>query len=291
MNSVPHPIPYQGSKRKLAPAILSYFPRSVDVLLEPFAGSAAVTIAAAVHGKARRFHINDCLEPLVGIWRLILAEPQNISDRYRLIWEAQLDDPRSYYDRIRDEFNTDADPVKLLYLLARCVKNAVRFNSDGLFNQSPDNRRLGMRPKKMTRSIWGANEVLKERTETSSEDFATMVESATTSDLIYMDPPYQGTSTGKDHRYFQSLSPERFAAELGKLVGRDIRFIISYDGRCGNREYGSALPEHLRLTRIEVNAGRSSQATLNGRDDLTYESLYLSPALTDDLISEGKLAR
>ena len=34
---VPHPIPYQGSKRNLAPAILGYFPERVGMLIEPLA--------------------------------------------------------------------------------------------------------------------------------------------------------------------------------------------------------------------------------------------------------------
>ena len=46
---VPHPIPYQGSKRNLAPAILGYFPGGVATLIEPFAGSAALTLATAHH--------------------------------------------------------------------------------------------------------------------------------------------------------------------------------------------------------------------------------------------------
>ena len=36
--SVPHPIPYQGSKRGLAPIILAYFPSHFRRLVEPFAG-------------------------------------------------------------------------------------------------------------------------------------------------------------------------------------------------------------------------------------------------------------
>ena len=44
---IPHPIPYQGSKRGIAEAILAYFPQHVTRLIEPFAGSAAVTLAAA----------------------------------------------------------------------------------------------------------------------------------------------------------------------------------------------------------------------------------------------------
>ncbi|MBI4662205.1 MAG: DNA adenine methylase [Verrucomicrobia bacterium] len=39
---VPHPIPHQGSKRNLAPAILGYFTERVGTLIEPFAGSAAL---------------------------------------------------------------------------------------------------------------------------------------------------------------------------------------------------------------------------------------------------------
>ncbi|MBM3879048.1 MAG: TIR domain-containing protein [Verrucomicrobia bacterium] len=44
---VPHPIPYQGSKRNLAPAILGYFPERVGTLIEPSAGSAALGLASA----------------------------------------------------------------------------------------------------------------------------------------------------------------------------------------------------------------------------------------------------
>ena len=40
LKKLPHPIPYQGSKRNLAPDILRYFPEQIDVLYEPFAGSA-----------------------------------------------------------------------------------------------------------------------------------------------------------------------------------------------------------------------------------------------------------
>lgn len=40
----PQPIPYQGSKRALVPLILNYFPTKVNRLIEPFAGSAALSI-------------------------------------------------------------------------------------------------------------------------------------------------------------------------------------------------------------------------------------------------------
>ena len=39
------------------------------------------------------------------------------------------------------------------------------------------------------------------------------------------------------------------------------------------------MPKNLELTHVEIDAGRSSQATLLGRINKTYESIYISPAL------------
>jgi len=69
---VQHPIPYQGSKRNLAKYILPFFSQDIDVLFEPFAGSAAISIAAAFHGKAARFHLNDVNAPLIALWDEII---------------------------------------------------------------------------------------------------------------------------------------------------------------------------------------------------------------------------
>jgi len=52
------------------------------------------------------------------------------------------------------------------------------------------------------------------------------------------------------------------------------------------------MPEGLGLVRIEIDAGRSSQATLLGRDSNTFESVYLSPSLVERLgtVSKSHLA-
>jgi DNA adenine methylase len=49
----------------------------------------------------------------------------------------------------------------------------------------------------------------------------------------------------------------------------------------GTKAYGPALPDELGMTRLLLHAGRSSQATLNGRTEATIESLYLSPGLAE----------
>jgi DNA adenine methylase len=47
----------------------------------------------------------------------------------------------------------------------------------------------------------------------------------------------------------------------------------------------------LNLTLVEIEAGRSSQATLLGREEMTVESLYLSPALADELEPQPAIHR
>ena len=103
--------------------------------------------------------------------------------------------------------------------------------------------------------------------------------------LNYMDPPYQGVSGERDARYVAGLDLARFIDTLTELNQRRLSYIISFDGRLGDREYGPALPARLHLDRHELVAGRSSQATLLGRDEVTVESLYLSPALVTRLAS------
>lgn len=283
LKNAPQPIPYQGSKRQLVPLILRYVPTDTRKHYEPFVGSGAVSIGVAATRAAQRFVVSDSLGPLVGIWQQILNQPRQLADEYERIWNAQLADPRGYYDAVRDEFNQTQDPARLLYLIARCVKNAVRFNADGKFNQSPDKRRLGMKPALLRARVVEVHALLKDRTTAVCADYAQSLRQAEPADLVYMDPPYMGVSGGRDARYHQGLDYERFVAELEHANQRGVSYIVSFDGRCGERTYGPGLPDKLRLHHIEVHAGRSSQATLNGRADETVESLYLSPALIERL--------
>ena len=282
--NVPHPIPYQGSKRNLASEILRYFPSKVDTLHEPFAGSAAISIAAAANKRANSFHINDLNKPLVDLWRAIVNTPDKLAKEYEILWHEQLDDPKSFYKKIRDEFNLTGRSDCFLYLLARCVKASVRYNANGEFNQSPDNRRRGTTPATMREQILGASYFLKGKTAFSSKNYRDVVLKAGASDLVYMDPPYQGVCGNHDTRYLASVQFCEFVEVLEQLNVRNIRYIVSYDGRTGGKVHGVCLPDHLELTHMELAAGRSSQATLLGRDDVTVESLYLSPALSKELI-------
>jgi len=277
--SVPHPIPYQGSKRRLATAILSHVPpNQYGRLIEPFGGSSAVTLAAAYQKTFRAYIVGDALEPLIQLWQMIIDDPGPVARQYETLWQRERASPIQAYYEIRSEFNLDRDPAKLLYLLARCVKNAVRFNPAGEFNQSPDKRRTGTKPKTMRAELFGAHRILAGKCRAMHADFLTLFSQAQEGDFFYLDPPYQGTSGGRDRRYIAGVIRDRMIEGLSMLNEKRIPFVLSYDGSCGETDYGEPLPETV-ARRILLDVGRSSQATLNGRDDVTVESLYVSHLL------------
>lgn len=273
------PIPYQGSKRSLAPRICQVFPRGIMTLYEPFAGSAAISVYAAHHELAEKFVIGDVYAELIDLWNLIINEPAYLAERYNSIWQKQFTVGPSHFNEVRASYNEDRDPVALLYLIARCVKNAVRFNKKGHFTQSADKRRTGMNPEKLSRTVHTISTLLRGRTTLFKGDFHECVQTARQADLVYMDPPYQGTSNGPDKRYAAQLGRETLIETLHHLNSKDVPFILSYDGQSGEKSYGEALPSSISADHLLLHAGRSSQATLIGRDEATIESLYISKAL------------
>ncbi len=280
--SIPQPIPYQGSKRRLAPQILAHVPRFPGRFIEPFAGSAALTIAIASQGFATNFLLADSLAPLMGIWESILHDPWGLADRYQRLWHMDPPGSRAEFDAARLRSQT-AKPLDLdahadfLFLLARAAKSAPRFNQKGHFNQSPDRRRQGRDPGGMRRQLIMASRVLYGRTALRTQDFEKTCDEAEPGDLVYLDPPYQGTSGARDRRYKEGLRLTSLLRALDRLRSRSIPFLLSFDGQTGTKVHGEPLPSSFGLFRVDLSAGRSAQATLLGRDEWTVESLYLSP--------------
>ena len=271
--------------------ILNFLPAKFGRLVEPFSGSAAMTLACAVRGRAAQYWLNDLNQPLAELLNLMINRPEELADHYASLWKGEAVDALEHFYTVRETFNRTQDPKLFLYLLTRCIKGAVRYNGDGLFNQSPDKRRLGTRPETMRQNIITISRLLRGKALVTSHDFRDVLAAADSGDVVYMDPPYQGTSGERDSRYLNGLSFDDFVTALDGLNSRGLRYAISYDGRTGEKSHGEPLPSYLNLTLIELEAGRSTQATLLGRNDETVESLYLSPALAAEIGSVPKTAR
>ena len=278
--NTPHIVQYQGSKRILAPQILRYLPLHFDRLVEPFAGMAAITIAVAQQRRTSRYLVNDINQPLIAILAEAIQTPEQLASAYNTLWNEQFDYPGGsveHYYHVRDLFNEGEQTAEnMLYLLARCVKGSVRYGRNGKFNQSPDKRRKGTRPETLADNVRRISAMLKDKVEFHTKDYREILEMAHKGDLVYMDPPYQGVSNARDCRYVSGIGFADFVQAVDGLNRKGVDFVISYDGKCGDRTYGEELPGHLGCQKVYLNAGLSSQSTLLGKKEMTYEALYLS---------------
>ena len=278
--AVPHLVQYQGSKRNLAPQILQYIPNRFNRLIEPLAGMAAITIAVSKQGRAEHYLLNDLNEPLVNILKEAINNPKQLIEDYTRVWNEQLTyqgGSVEHFYKVRNDFNNGNQcAANMLYLLARCVKGSVRYSSSGQFNQSPDKRRMGTNPKNLARNVFLISSLLKNKTDFFSVDYREVTKRARPGDVVYLDPPYQGVCSSRDSRYFSGIDYNEFVECVEDLNKRDIDFIISYDGTCGDKLYGTDLPDTLGLRKIMLNAGLSSQSLLLGKKETTIEALYLS---------------
>lgn len=284
---LPHIVQYQGSKRILAPQILQYMPRKINRLIEPFSGMAAITIAVAMQKRASQYLVNDLNEPLVRVLSEAVNDPIGLVKSYKKVWERQFNfvgGSIEHYYKVRDDFNAgNKSAANMLYLLARCVKGSVRYSNAGLFNQSPDKRRNGTSPKNIEKNILIISSILKGKADFMSKDYREVLKLARPGDVVYMDPPYQGVCSNRDNRYFSGIDFNEFIEAIEDLNKRKIDYIISYDGSCGDKQYGVDLPEFLGLKKVLLKAGLSSQSLLLGKREITFESLYLSKNMQNSI--------
>lgn len=263
--------------------ILPFFPKRFSRLIEPFAGMAAISIATAREKLCDNFVINDINEPLLSILRNAIQEPSALISAYTEIWQEQFSydgGAEAHYYHVRAKFNSgQKDAATMLYLLARCVKGAVRYSSNGDFNQSPDKRRNGTSPAKLAQNVNLISMLLKDKCSFAAQDYREVLAQAKCGDVIYMDPPYQGVCTNRDSRYFSGIDSCDLISSLYQLNSKGIDYILSYDGFCGNKKYGNDLPEDLGLRKIYIDAGISTQSLFNGQVCRTREALYISSGL------------
>jgi DNA adenine methylase len=279
--SIPSLIKWTGSKRSQAEKITSLFPR-YDRYFEPFLGGGAVLFLAA-HPRSVA---SDVYQPLVDLWRLVRDDPQTVIDTYTEQWKelnAELDSvdlstmtrgngiPLTYY-KIRSAFNAEPNPLDLNFLLRTCVNGIVRFNDQGGFNNSFHLSRRGMNPSRFVKIVHAWHPVL-HSVEINCSDYKEILDKARKGDVVYLDPPYAGTR----QRYAGLLDPNELFAELDKLNQRDVSWLLSYDGKRGEKDLTYDVPKDIFKRRIYIHSGNSAvNKVLNGPVESVEEALYLN---------------
>ncbi|WP_256474672.1 DNA adenine methylase [Haloplanus halophilus] len=274
-------IKWTGSKRTISEEIVSTFPDKFDTYFEPFIGSGSILYqldpSDAICG--------DICEPLIGIWKLIRDDPDELISYYRREWRRLQDEGPDVYYEIRDKFNETREPQHLFFLSRTCVNGLIRFNSDGEFNNSFHLSRPGINPKRLGPIITEWSRKI-QNVGFHHTDYEETTESASKDDFVYLDPPYFNTTS----RYYGSIDYDRFIDYLKDLNERGVNYALSYDGESGDTDYTVDLPEWAFEEHLLLTSGNSSFKKVMGQEVAEVkESLYLNYELPESPEEQSKL--
>lgn len=270
-------IKWSGSKRLQSEQIISYFPKYIRTYYEPFCGGCSVLYQLLVSDEkfAHDFVCSDTNSDLIDLWNTIKESPEKLFDEYNKMWNEMnscgtTQAKREFYESIRNEFNESRDPYLFFFLMRTCTNGMPRYNKHLEFNSTLHLTRAGIKPKRLKPVVMDWSELLNENEVTFlCCDYYDIMEEAEAEDLLYLDPPYANTRSGM---YFGKVKYENFFEQLRILDSRDIKFVLSFDGKDGSID----VPKDCYENRVYIDSKPGSfRRTLEGRtNEDVYESLY-----------------
>lgn len=261
-------IKWSGSKRSQSSQIIKYLPENFHTYYEPFLGGGSMLYTI----NPQKAICGDICDPLIALWNEIKNRPEELAEEYRARWERLQTEGYLVYYEIRDNFNKEKAPEDLLFLSRTCVNGLIRFNANGDFNNSFHHTRPGIDPDTLKKIImdWSAHI---QGAQFLPKDYVETTEAAKAGDLIYLDPPYFHTKG----RYYGTIDYEVFLNYLEDLNKRGIKYMLSFDGIRGDKNYTVDLPQELYKRYELIPSGNSSFKKVMGRQNLqVLESLYLN---------------
>lgn len=248
----PQLLKWIGNKQRFAHEIASYFPETIGTYFEPFVGSGGV-LATLAPEKAVA---SDILEPLVGIWQTLSADPDRLKQWYSERWEAfQRGEKVEVYEAIKASYNANPNPADLLFLSRSCYGGVVRFRRDG-YMSTPCGVHSPIEPRAFAKRV----DIWHERTKGASfvlSDFEAVMDTARSGDMVYCDPPY--THTQPILYGAQEFDLLRLLDTIARCKARGVYVALSIDGtkRSGKLECRPPIPKGLFEREVVVNCGRS----------------------------------
>ena len=162
--------------------------------------------------------------------------------------------------------------MDLNFLTRTCVNGIIRFNSDGLFNNSFHLSRKGMNPETFSKVVFKWHDKVQE-VSFVCQDYEETLKGAMEGDFAYLDPPYLQNK----QRYTNDLDFSRLSRVLNDLNNRKVKWALSLDGRRGEKDYTVAIPSEIYKRKFSLPSGNSPvKKVLSGPIEKVYESLYLN---------------
>ena len=215
---------WAGSKRRLVPALRTYWNKNHRQYLEPFAGSACLFFSL----NPTRAILGDVNPDLVATY---LEVKYRVDGVVREL--AKLLPSREQYNTLRAlspcRLDASARAARLIYLNRFCFNGLYRTNLEGRFNVPYSGERCGALPssghlKECSRALRHARLI--------NADFECVLSKAERGDFVYMDPPFAVRARRVFREYDPSAFTHRDIARLrswmDKLAAARVTFVVSY---------------------------------------------------------------
>jgi len=230
---------WAGGKTQLLAEIGQHLPEGIktgeiDTYVEPFVGGGAVFFHIAQRYKSiRHFYLFDINEDLVNCYNAIqsdvasvIADLGRLEERYLKGDEVKRE---TMYYRIRDEFNCDRSPAKLIFLNKTCYNGLYRSNRKGEFNVPFGGYR--------NPTICDAENLINvsfilQKTQVICADFEASGRYIDDETFVYFDPPYRPISptasfTSYSKNDFSEKDQIRLAEFCRRIDAKGVKFLLS----------------------------------------------------------------
>ena len=268
MQKYPAIIKWSGSKRLVAEQLSEKFPK-FERYFEPFIGGGSML----PYSNGRETYASDIISELISLWNEIKNNPKKVADEYESRWKELQEKGQEVYYNVRDNFNRTRNPYDFLFLSRTCVNGLIRFNANGEFNNSFHLSRPGINPETFREQLILWSNAIKNVT-FKTQDYRVTLQDAHIGDFVFLDPPYGGT---KGRYTADKFDVDGLYDVLGELNKKNVKWMLTFDGRSGDREYNYAPPSELYKECFGINTGNTVfTKTQNNKVEKIEEMVYIN---------------
>ena len=226
-------IRWVGSKRRLAPHITPHIPNGLR-LVEPFAGSGAVTLAK----QPEKAWINDANSELMNLWQVIAAG--DIDDFVERVHTHAERMNREYWITLRDmEHNTSLmrsltnldRAARYITIISNAYGGKESRNTKGRLTSSYGGAKGAWKAKKLRKYCTDIRAYLDANNVTLTNlDYTAVLDAVKPGDVVYIDPPYE-VRTRRDYyaEVWKLGALEMLYSYCENLTRKGIPVIVSND--------------------------------------------------------------
>ncbi len=246
------PIKSQGIKTKLVPWIESIVPSDfTGAWIEPFMGTGAVAFNVAPHHAI----LCDTNPHLINFYSGIATEeitPEVVREYLIREGDLLLSKGEEHYYFIRERFNSGHSPLDFLFLNRAGFNGMIRFNRKGGFNipfcKKPQRFAQAYVTKIINQVAWACKIIKTKEFIFKCQDFNKTISEASSSDIIYCDPPYIGRHVDYYNGWDDTHERELFD-RLSHFAGKFILSTWHHNDYRENEYVKTLWSKHSVLTR------------------------------------------